>query len=691
MREFLLKNRSIIAITLLFGIIYSLISIVNHYNFRTNAGDLGIYNQAIYDYAHFKVNYNTVWYGARIENMLSDHFTIVQLLISPLYWVFGSYTLLIIQIVAILFAGIGIYKYIKLISKNEKLSLFAAVHFFSMWGIYSALNFDYHDNVLAATFVVWFIYFLKKSNYFLSTVFFILIILCKENMILWASFLALGLLLVNFKDLKKRYYLIFLTVFSLVFFILVLNVIMPSLTLHNVKGYNHFDFSVLGENMGEAVKNIFRKPIEIFIAFFTNHTNNPSAVGIKNEFFLVFILSGGLIVLRKPQYLIALIPVFGQKLFHDYHSHWGLTAHYSIEFAPIISIALFEYFSEHQNKHILKLAFFATLSCFTINIIKINDRLPGWYDNTGVAFYSKKHYETQYSVKELNDALKKIPEDAIVSAESNIVPHLANRRNIYMFPAVFDADYVVFCKDNRYYPKTKKQFNLYTERLLSSYRWETVVNNSSVFLFKKNINAKPSENEIRKEEERIKNNKYQFDFIKNKAISEGKLNSEVIRAQALTLLEKESECIFKTFKIGNNQELSTIINAIITKEVVIIAVNDEASKQLPKFFAKELDKNYKTTISQLKYRESYIAIFNDGKLIFEERGFKKIHFEGNISRVFAEVLSVGGVENKKAVASIKLNDIEYSINKRGLNVVSADFEENVIVYHFDTFKNRFSK
>jgi uncharacterized membrane protein len=43
-----------------FLLIFCSISIYNHYVFRTFALDLGIKNQAIWDYAHFRYNYNTV-------------------------------------------------------------------------------------------------------------------------------------------------------------------------------------------------------------------------------------------------------------------------------------------------------------------------------------------------------------------------------------------------------------------------------------------------------------------------------------------------------------------------------------------------------------------------------------------------------------------------------------------------------
>src|SRR5919112_4805384 len=103
------SHKFVILILILFGIIYGLISLVNHYNFRTYALDLGLVNHAIYDYAHFRVNYSTLLLDAAPMNFLGSHFALLPILFSPLYWILGSYTLLVVQIAAVLFGGVGVY------------------------------------------------------------------------------------------------------------------------------------------------------------------------------------------------------------------------------------------------------------------------------------------------------------------------------------------------------------------------------------------------------------------------------------------------------------------------------------------------------------------------------------------------------------------------------------------------------
>ena len=478
-------NKRLVILVLGFGIIYCLISIVNHINFRTYAWDLGIYNQAIFDYAHFKLNHNTVLQPAT-NNILSDHFTLLHFLISPLYWVFKSYTLLVVQIISILFGGVGVYRYIKHKSNNENLSLLALLHFFLMWGIYSALGFDYHDNVVGAMFVPWVIYFLSIGKNFKSALCFFLLLISKENMIIWGIFLGAGLFLANYRDKGKRIFLGGLTLFALLFFVLVMKVIMPALSDEG-HIYNHFKYSMLGPDMGGAIKNILLHPWDSIKLLFTDFSNNPDAEGMKREFYIVFLVSGGVVLFRKPQYLIILLPIIGQKMFSDDYFKWGLSWQYSIEFAPILSIALFEYLSESWKKYAVMIGGVAVVICGYTTYSKIENRLPVWTNGLNMKFYSSDHYRKPYSISEVEKAITQIPSKAKVSAESNIVAHIANRQTIYQFPMIDDAEYIILIpNDNVSFPLTEESFKAKVEELLHSEEWKALINNKDVILLTKN-------------------------------------------------------------------------------------------------------------------------------------------------------------------------------------------------------------
>lgn len=144
-------------IIFIFFLIYCSISLVNHYLLRTYASDLGFYTNSAFNYAHLRwkdcIIDRTLPQPAYINN-LSDHFSLILIPISPVIYIFGTYGLLVAQIVFILFGGIGIYKYVFYKTGNLfKANLFL-IHFYGFFGIFSALGFDFHNNVIGAMFIL---------------------------------------------------------------------------------------------------------------------------------------------------------------------------------------------------------------------------------------------------------------------------------------------------------------------------------------------------------------------------------------------------------------------------------------------------------------------------------------------------------------------------------------------------------
>ncbi len=472
-------------ILICFGIIFCSISFINHFNYRTYAFDLGLFNNALFDFAHFRSN-DCVLMKDRFSNPLADHFSLITPLVSPIYWFLGSYSMLMVQIVALLLGGFGVYTYFK--SRNNiysRIPELAAIHFFSMWGIYSALAFDYHDNVVAACIVPWFIYYFEQKRKWPALLTFVAILITKENMALWAVFISLGLAAIHYKDKKLLFSGIVLCAIASVYFVLVVKVLMPHLgNLNPEKGYHHFAFKALGNNLGEALTTIVTRPFYFFKLFFINHLNWPEADGIKREMYITLFLSGGFVLFFKPKFFIFLIPIFGQKVLNDFVERWGLNYQYSIEFVPVISIALFIWISSLTTY--LKSLIFAAGVCVSTLVTtfhKLEHRVSLWYEPLNARFYSPWHYGCDFDREKIEGAMALIPDTAKVSASSPLVSHLAFRDVIYLFPVVDDADYILLVKSNNPYPLTPESFNIKLEELFSDPEWESLLGQKNVYLF----------------------------------------------------------------------------------------------------------------------------------------------------------------------------------------------------------------
>lgn len=486
------KRISLTLVIGLFGIIYCSISLVNHYLFRTYGWDLGIINNSLFDYAHLRWNNAEILYpNFKFDNLLGDHFTLYPVIISPLYWVFGSYTLLLFQVAAILWGGYGVYKFVYQLNSNHKLALLACIQFYSIFGIYSALGFDYHDNVVAAMFVPWLLYYFHKENWINASIYLVLILIGKENMALWAFFICLGLMLLYYKEKKKLIWSAEFAFLSLIYFVGIMHLI-PKLS-SGQPNYIHWDFSALGGNMKEVVISIITHPKHAFMLLFENHLNVPEGVGSKSELHYIVLLSGGIALIYRPQFLIMLLPIYGQKMFNDLFVRWGICYHYSIEFAPILAIAtawlVNDLKTTEHKKFWLALGF--ALLTFVATISVLDHRVSNWYHPENERFYDKRHWKNSYEVKPVYENLQLIPANASLSAQSMLCPHLAFREKIYHYPYIGDAEYIALLpKDSNKYPLLETEYQQKIDELRKSPDWTVVVDNGALLIFKRVSNTK---------------------------------------------------------------------------------------------------------------------------------------------------------------------------------------------------------
>lgn len=477
-------NIAKISVFAFFALIYCTISFLNHYLFRTNAHDFGIYNQALYDYAHFRINNNTV-IDPSFGNILSDHFELLMMIVSPLYYLFGSYTLLIVQVAAILIGGQGIFLYIKLISGNKRLALAASIQFFLFFGIYSSLAFDYHNNVVGSMAVPWIFYFIQKDKWKQTIFCLVLFLISKENMALWGFFIFTGLMIKFRKDSKKLKWCGIFAFLSIAYFLVMVKVVIPSIGKPGI-GYLHFRYAALGNNMGEAMMTIITKPFYAFKLLFVNQLGIPAGNFVKTELHLSILISGGILLFYRPYYLFMLLPIYGQKMFCDYYQYWGLGFHYSVEFIPIITIGAFTIISEIEKQKIRRLLSYSMIVLTAAVTFRSCDNTFTYFNRQKQRFYQGPHYSRSFGIKETYDALKLIPADVPLCAQDEFVPHLCFREKIYVYPLVEDADYIVLNTDANFYPfETKKEFDTSIDTLRKSTEWENIYDKNMMQIFKR--------------------------------------------------------------------------------------------------------------------------------------------------------------------------------------------------------------
>lgn len=461
---------------------YASISFVNHSCFRTFGLDLGLYTNALYDYAHFQFNDSSSFRSVP-ENLLGDHFDMLLPLFSPFSRIFGSWTLLLIQWAVLLFGACGIYRFSILrtgrILDATLLMLVFGLHF----GISGALSFDYHSNVVAAALLPWFFVGLQERRPLLQWLTFTLILFARENMSLWMVFVATGACW-YYRDPATRKALLLKSLIAGGWFMLVSAWWMPQ--LHEGGVLSQFRYSVLGKDIASALTTIVTDPALVIRTLFTDHLPVPGfKPGIKQEFWFIFLLSGTWVLLRVPGFIWMAVPILLQKLLNDQVQVWGVNDHYNAEFAPLLAIGGAIAAGTVQQVRLRTVLLVGLLVLDIAATIRTMDRVQAFVRRENLRVYQAPHWKSVVDKKALSEALGRIPADASVSAHTNLHPRVAWRDSALIFPKTEGCRYVLLLEQGNPFPFTQEDYRLQLDSLRHSDAYSLVFDQDGVILLRR--------------------------------------------------------------------------------------------------------------------------------------------------------------------------------------------------------------
>jgi uncharacterized membrane protein len=406
-----------------------------------------------------------------------------------LWWilnpVFGTYSLLLIQAFFVIIGGYFTYLFVKDKTGSQFYGILAFLHYNLLWGHYSAVTCEYIDATVAACMVPAFLFFFHQKRVIPAALSFLFVLTSRENMSIWLMFIAVFLFIEYYKDFKQRMAAIAVLAISVCYLIAVKTILIPHFE-HPQSGYLGFAYSALGPDIPQAISFIVTHPLESIRLLFVNHSGLPAFDGIKLEFWYVFLISGGIFVILKPHYALLLIPVIAQKLFNDHFVRWGILIFYSIEVVSVLTIAaiipISRVFKGNWAKAMVILLCFLTAG---ITMVKMNFRVSKWYAKNKECFYCREFYSAPYTIADLKEPLSLIPADARVAATESLLPHLAQRAYISIYPYGNQYDYILLLADAATYPFTPEELEEKKLMLYASNEWITIWDKYPLTIFKR--------------------------------------------------------------------------------------------------------------------------------------------------------------------------------------------------------------
>lgn len=420
---------------------YCALSLFRHWHFQSNACDLGIFDQAIWHYSRFEIPACTI---NGYSNLLGDHFHPSLMLLTPFYWIFPkAETLLVAQAVFLTLPMFPLFFFAQK-KIGRKPAYFMALSYSLLSGLQSTAAFDFHEVSLAVTFIAFAIYFMDSQRWFYFFAAIFLLMMTKEDLCLLVVFF--GLLFMVRRDFKRGS---ILTGLGFIFLLFEVKILIPFFGGPG-GSYHHWSYGQLGTDPWEALKTCLLRPQLVLGTLLSNGTKIVTLIAVFIPFLFFPLLSS---------WAFLTIPIICERLLSTDQTFWGPNyQHYSAALCPIVAFAAVDGLHKAFRKLKLPEAREKAAVIFSAIILFLNlTVLPMTHVSKFSILLRPSYYRITDTDRTGYKALKLIPPDASVLAQSSIAPHLTHRPLIrYMSLGTLKndrpMDYIIACKDLNTWP-----------------------------------------------------------------------------------------------------------------------------------------------------------------------------------------------------------------------------------------------
>lgn len=382
-----------------------------HHSLGTSSYDSGLYDQGIWLMSRFETPFVTLM-G---RNLMGDHTSFALVLLVPLYWFFpAAGTMFFVQAAMIGCGAIPIYAYARKRLGSDWLGVVMA----TVYLLHPAVSWtnmeNFHPDAFLGVLIGFAIYGALERKWRLYAVFVVLSLMVKEDVSL--VIVPLGIWVAVKRDTRIG----LMTIFGSVAFMAVAM------------------FAVMRSLIGVPTRNGWRIPFGGPFGFVETSLRNPTQVAdhFRSEGRLWYIwqmISPVAIVLRrKPSVAAISALVLFTNVLSTFWYQFHIQYHYSLIAVPALvmgatyalgSIPRRGRWNRYQS--ISAVAVTAVLAAYAWAPLPFAKHQPG--------YWTPDHPVAQAA----RDIVADVPDQASVSAQYQMTPHLAHRKEIYQFPNPF--------------------------------------------------------------------------------------------------------------------------------------------------------------------------------------------------------------------------------------------------------------
>jgi uncharacterized membrane protein len=306
------------------AVLYLAHSLLRYRNFEAKGYDLGIFDQAVRQYALGKPP--VVPIKGEDFHLLGDHFHPIIATLAPLYWVWDDPRMLNVAMIALLVSSaLPVYLVVRTWFGHVP-ALLSAIALLSWWPFQAIVNWDFHEIAFGVPLISWIIWSLERGRRWLAVGLGAVLLLVREDM--GITVLALALVLASLRAWWPAAAAAGLGVAGYWFAV---EVVIPHFSPAGEFGY--WEFTALGSSAGAAMVFLVTQPWNALIILF----DDPIKVGLWALHFLPLWL-----LPLISRYAVLGAPVLLSRLFNDRENVWSTVYQYDAILAPIFILAALE-------------------------------------------------------------------------------------------------------------------------------------------------------------------------------------------------------------------------------------------------------------------------------------------------------------------------------------------------------------
>jgi uncharacterized membrane protein len=427
---------TLVTIALLFSILFIADSIRIHDVLGTSAYDLGLFDQAFWLNSKLLSSFNTV----RGMKIMGDHFSPIAYVFAPLYQIWPDIAwALAMQTLSVTMGGIILFYIVAhLLPGKPWLGLAVVAAYYLNPLVHNTLLWQYHELVLASGLYMLLIWSYLKDRYRLYLVSMVLLLMCREDMPFTLA--AFGVLAFIEKRGRYGWGAILL---SVLWWILATRVAIP---YFNGIGYFRHTNGVLSTLFANIANP----------AFYFERLLDPHSIRYLLQVFLPI----GLLGLFSPRYLIPALPTLATNVLVGAYNV-DIAYHYQVSIVPFLFWAAIMTIKKVDAKwaDIPRTALISTMAAVLL--------LGSFWLFQSFSVVNVKAMPQQYldwkNTLPKREFLKNLNEEFGndgVAASDFLLPHLAHRQQIYLFPNPWQIHYWGVAGESPHHPNEIKHIVL---------------------------------------------------------------------------------------------------------------------------------------------------------------------------------------------------------------------------------------